>query len=320
MQKDIIFTEEDLKKATNNYDENRVIGQGGFGTVYKGILPDNKEVAIKKSKVSDQSQIEQFINEVIILSQINHRYVVKLLGCCLETRVPLFVYEFITNGTLYDHINDEHLSSTFTWNFCVKLAAETAEALAYLHLATSVPIIHRDIKSVNILLDNCYAAKVSDIGASRFIPINKSQLTTLVQGTLGYLDPEYFHTSQLTEKSDVYSFGVVLAELLTGERALSFHRAEKDRNLAMYFVSLIENNKLLEILDERLVNERNVQQLNEVALLAMRCLNVKSGERPKMKEVAMELEGLKLMQKHPWIESDPEETQLLLDPTIVPSS
>ncbi|KAL7263072.1 hypothetical protein ACSBR1_001281 [Camellia fascicularis] len=248
-----IFTSDDLKKATNNYDESRVLGQGGQGTVYKGILPDNTIVAIKKSNVIDQcqSQIEQFINEVIILSQVNHRNVVKLLGCCLETQIPLLVYEFVTNGTLYEHIhNIDHNRSSITWENRLRIATETAAAFSYLHSAASTPIINRDVKSTNILLDDNYVAKVSDFGASRLIPIDQTQLTILVQGTLSYLDLEYFHTSQLTEKSDVYSFGVVLVELLTGKKALSFNKPELERNLAMYFVSSMKEDHLFEIVDE----------------------------------------------------------------------
>ncbi|XP_062157846.1 putative wall-associated receptor kinase-like 16 isoform X2 [Alnus glutinosa] len=312
---DKIFSVEELEKATNNYDKSRVLGQGGFGTVYKGVLPNDKVVAIKKSKISDQRQIEQFINEVIVLTQINHRNVVKLLGCCLETEVPLLVYEFITNGTLSDHIHNKSLASSLSWEKRLKIATETAGALAYLHFSTSMPIIHRDVKPSNILLDDNYMAKVSDFGASKLVPLDQTQLNTLVQGTFGYLDPEYFYTNLLTEKSDVYSFGVVLAELLTGNEALSFKRPESDRNLASYFVSAIEEDRLLQILEDNIVNEGNIQELKEVAKLAKKCLSIRGEDRPTMKEVAMELEGLTIMVKHPRKNADlhKEETEFFLD-------
>ncbi|KAG5019115.1 hypothetical protein JHK87_014970 [Glycine soja] len=309
-----VFTIEELKDATNNFDEDKILGQGGQGTVYKGVLLDNRIVAIKKSKISDPNQIEQFINEVIVLSQINHRNVVKLLGCCLETEVPMLVYEFIPNGTIYEHLHDFNCSLKLTWKTRLRIATETAGALAYLHSATSTPIIHRDVKTTNILLDHNLIAKVSDFGASRIFPLDQTQLTTLVQGTLGYLDPEYFHTSQLTEKSDVYSFGVVLAELLTGKKALSFDRPEANRNLAAYFVSSMKTGQLLDIVDNYISHEANVEQLTEVANIAKLCLKVKGEDRPTMKEVAMELEGLQIVGKHRWgsVSSSSEETENLL--------
>ncbi|EEF52934.1 wall-associated kinase, putative [Ricinus communis] len=284
-----IFTAEELKIATDKFDESNVLGRGGYGTVYKGILADKTVVAIKRSKVIDESQIEQFINEVVILSQINHKNVVRLLGCCLETQVPLLVYEFITNGTLHHHIHD----CSFSWENRLRIAAETAGALAYLHSAASPPIIHRDIKSPNILEDNHLRAKVSDFDASRLVPLDQTQLSTLMQGTLGYLDPQYFLTSQLTEKSDVYSFGIVLAELMTGKQALLFDRQEEERNLAMYFISSMKENCLSNILDDRIFQEMNDNRIIQVAELAKSCLKMSGDERPTMKEVAMELEGLR---------------------------
>ena len=265
-----IFSAEELKKATNNYDKARVLGQGGYGTVYRGELPNKKVVAIKKSKIHDHSKNEQFINEIIVLTQIIHKNVVKLLGCCLETEVPLLVYEFITNGTLSHHIHDKDLSSRLSWEKRLKIAAETAGALAYMHSETLVPIIHRDVKTANILLDDNFTAKVADFGASRLAPLDQTQLTTLVQGTFGYLDPEYLHTSQLTEKSDVYSFDVVMAELLTGRMTFSFDMLESNRNLAMYFNSAVKEDCLLQILEDHIVSEGNVEQLKVFAKLAQR--------------------------------------------------
>ncbi|KAB2629691.1 wall-associated receptor kinase-like 16 [Pyrus ussuriensis x Pyrus communis] len=311
-----IFTAGELEKAAKNYHDTRIIGKGGFGTVYKGFLADGRVVAIKKSKMVDQSQIEQFINEVVVLSQINHRNVVKLLGCCFETEVPLLVYEFVTHGTLFEYIHNTTNSSKFNapWEIRLRIATETAGVLSYLHSAASVPIIHRDVKSTNILLDENLTAKVSDFGASRLVPLDEAQLSTMVQGTLGYLDPEYLQTSQLTEKSDVYSFGVVLVELLTRKKALSFNKPEEERNLAMYFLSALKDDRLLQVLDDCIVTEANVEQLKEVSNLAKRCLRVKGEERPTMKEVAMELEGLRRMVMHPWVNdnSNLEESECLL--------
>ncbi|CAH9103345.1 unnamed protein product [Cuscuta europaea] len=296
-----IFTAEELKRATNDYSSDRELGRGGNGVVYKGILPDNHVVAIKKSKTMDESKIEEFINEVVILTQVNHRNVVKLIGCCLEVEVPMLVYEYISHGTLYEHIHKPGGSSDWlSWEIRLRIATETAGALAYLHSSAAIPIFHRDVKSANILLDDNYIAKVSDFGASRLIPLDQTHIATLVQGTFGYLDPEYFRTGQLTKKSDVYSFGVVICELLTGMKPVSSERREEERNLAAYVVRSMEKNQLFKILDRRVLKEAAMEQVERVAELARRCVHLNGRDRPTMKEVAMELERLRKFNKEMW--------------------
>ncbi|KAI3677542.1 hypothetical protein L6452_36807 [Arctium lappa] len=296
-----IFQVEELEEATKNYAEDRILGKGGNGIVYKGTLPDKCIVAIKKSQRLDQGQREQFINEMVILTQINHQNVVQLLGCCLETDVPLLVYEYVSNDTLDRHIHNQTSGlGRLSWKNRLRIAHESAGALAYLHTDARMSIIHRDVKSTNILLDDSYTAKIADFGASRLVPLGHDQVTTLVQGTLGYLDPEYFHTGQLTDKSDVYSFGVVLAELLTGKKPLSAERCLEERNLATYFLKAMKENKLLGILEHQVVNEATNEQLKATCDLACRCLNQLGENRPSMKEVTMELETLRKFHKHPW--------------------
>ncbi|XVF69470.1 hypothetical protein PTKIN_Ptkin11bG0084900 [Pterospermum kingtungense] len=295
-----IFAAEELQKATDNFNQSRILGQGGFGTVYKGMLHDGRIVAIKRPKAIDKSQIKQFINEVVILSQINHRSIVKLLGCCLEAEFPIIVYEFIPNGTLFDRIHHNYDDeSSLSWENRLRIACEVAEAVAYMHSAASIPIFHRDIKSSNILLDNKYSAKVSDFGTSRSIPDDKTHLTTL-------------NTSSRvnSQRSDVYSFGIVLIELLTGEKPVSFTRAEEEGNLVTYFISSTKANKLLQILDKQVRKEATEQDIYAVAYLAIRCLRLNSKKRPTMKEVSMALEGLR--QSHRCLDVR-EQAQLLWD-------
>jgi serine/threonine protein kinase len=288
-----IFSAEELKTATDSYSEIRILGRGGHGTVYKGILSDKTVVAIKKSKVFDESQVEQFVNEITILSHIDHPNVVKLFGCCLETQVPLLVYEFVPNGTLFQRIHNRNVPCPLTWEDSLRIATEIAEGVAYLHSTSSVPIIHRDIKSSNILLDENFVAKIADFGASRSVPFDQTHITTLIQGTIGYLDPEYFQSSQLTEKSDVYSFGVVLAELLTRQKPISIARPEESRNLAMYLVVLFNEGKLFQEIEPHILAEAGEDQVYATAELSVRCLNLKGEERPPMKEVASVLNELK---------------------------
>lgn len=319
-----LFLKEELEKATDNFNEIRILGKGGAGTVYKGMLSDGSIVAVKKSNAVDKDQIEQFINEILILSQINHRHIVKVLGCCLETQVPLLVYEYISNGTLSSHIHGNlshssnptfskselddqiplHPAIILSWDHRVRIAAEIAGALSYMHSCASTPILHRDIKSSNILLDDNFRAVVSDFGLSRMLSVDKTHLTTKVGGTFGYIDPEYFRSGQLTEKCDVYAFGVILAELLTSQRVVTSNQPE-DPGLVIRFTLALKENRIIEIVDPEIVKEvEDEHVILAVAKLAKRCLNFNARRRPSMKEMAAELEQqVKMRQDMPHTES-----------------
>ncbi|WZZ57709.1 hypothetical protein YC2023_057816 [Brassica napus] len=289
-----IFTSKELEKATDNFNKNRILGQGGQGTVYKGMLVDGRIVAVKRSKVVDEDKVEEFINEVVVLSQINHRNIVKLLGCCLETKVPILVYEFVPNGDLFKLLHGESDDYKMTWEVRLHIAIEIAGALSYLHLAASFPIYHRDIKTTNILLDEKHQAKVSDFGTSRSLTTDQTHLTTQVAGTFGYVDPEYFQTNKFTDKSDVYSFGVVLVELLTGEKPSTRVRSEeKTRGFAAHFVEAVKEKRVLDIVDDRIKDECDLDQVMLMAKLATGCLNRKGKKRPNMREVSIELEKIR---------------------------
>ncbi|KAF8094539.1 hypothetical protein N665_0360s0041 [Sinapis alba] len=287
-----LFSSNDLEKATDRFNASRILGQGGQGTVYKGMLEDGMIVAVKKSKALEEENLEEFINEIILLSQINHRNVVGILGCCLETEVPMLVYEFIPNRSLFDHLQNPSEDFPMTWKVRLCIACEVADALSYLHSAASVPIYHRDVKSTNILLDEKHRAKVSDFGISRSVAIDDTHLTTIVQGTVGYVDPEYLQSSHFTGKSDVYSFGVVLIELLTGGKPVSVLRPQEVRMLGAYFLEAMRNERLHEILDARIKEECDQEEVLAVAKLARRCLSLNSEHRPTMRDVFIELDRM----------------------------
>ncbi|KAL6633955.1 hypothetical protein ACP70R_026626 [Stipagrostis hirtigluma subsp. patula] len=315
-----LFTQEELEAATNRFDERNVIGKGGNGTVYRGTTKDGEAVAIKRCRLASERQKKEFGKEMLILSQINHRNVVKLYGCCLEVEVPMLVYKYIPNGTLYRLIHGDRRGYGVTpppppcipFALRLRIAHQAAEALAYLHSWASPPIIHGDVKTSNILLDGDYTAMVSDFGASTVAPTDEAQLVTFVQGTCGYLDPEYMRTCKLTDKSDVYSFGVVLLELLTRRKAMNLEELEEEKYLSSQFLLMMAEDRLEEILDEQAKSEQSLELLEQVAELAKRCLEMTGDKRPSMRQVAEELDRLSRVSQNPWGRQNSEEILALL--------
>ncbi|CAN0923353.1 Wall-associated receptor kinase 2 [Linum grandiflorum] len=317
-----IFKASELSKATNNYDAAHFLGEGGFGHVYKGILADDNNttttlVAIKKPKENsmDKAQTinQEFQHEIAVVSQVNHINVVKVVGLCLETKLPLLVYEFIPNGTLFDHIHKQRSKAMSTWKHRLRIATEIAQALDYLHSLANPPIIHGDIKSTNILLDSEFRAKVSDFGASVLVSDQPAAMLNKIQGTLGYLDPEYLVTGNLNPKSDVYSFGVVMVELLTGEKPYSGTsvRTGEKINLIQYFLNS-DLDKIVGFWGGD-VDDGEMEEMEGFAEVARRCLNFSGLKRPAMKEVAEELGRLrKLNSTVGSYDEGTEETEYLL--------
>ncbi|VAH00839.1 unnamed protein product [Triticum turgidum subsp. durum] len=296
-----IFSEAELIHATNNFDSTRILGKGGHGTVYKGILKNNMTVAIKRCALVDERQKKEFGQELLILSQINHKNIVKLLGCCLEVEVPILVYEFVLNGTLFEYIHGKNRSSHISFSNLLRISHEAAEGLSFLHSYASPPVIHGDVKTSNILLDDNHMAKVSDFGASVLAPSDEEQFLTILQGTCGYLDPEYLQTCQLTAKSDVYSFGVILLEILTGQLPLKLEGPDTQKILSSTFLSAMKENNLDAVLVKHVKEQESMELLKGLADLAKKCLDMCGDSRPSMKEVANELGRLRKLPMYPWV-------------------
>ncbi|XP_074282618.1 wall-associated receptor kinase-like 8 [Silene latifolia] len=291
-----IFSSSEMANATDKYNNNRILGHGGEATVFKGMLSDGRLVAIKKFKSMDARQLNNFINEVSLLSEINHRNIIKLVGCCLETEIPMLVYEYVPNGTLSEQISSPNEDFPCTWDMRLQIAIDITNGLAYLHSSSIRPIFHRDVKATNILLDSKYRAKLSDFGISRSVDIDQTHVTTRVIGTFGYLDPEYFQSHKFSDKSDVYSFGVVLIELLTGE--LAGHSTKDERGLVPWFRTHVQSNSLSNILDARVArSDGGNEKAKSIAELATRCLLLDGTNRPSMKEIEATLQAIKSSQE-----------------------
>uniref|UniRef100_A0A7N0UWD8 non-specific serine/threonine protein kinase n=1 Tax=Kalanchoe fedtschenkoi TaxID=63787 RepID=A0A7N0UWD8_KALFE len=281
------FTYDELEEATDNFNESREIGDGGFGTVYLGKLKDGRTVAVKRLYENNYKRVEQFLNEVEILTRLRHKNLVMLYGCTSRhSRELLLVYEYISNGTVADHLHGRNVEpGSLSWQTRLKIAVETASALKYLHASD---IIHRDVKTHNILLDDNFNVKVADFGLSRLFPLDVTHVSTCPQGTPGYVDPEYHQCYQLTDKSDVYSFGVVLVELISSKPAVDITRHRHEINLSNMALNKIQNDALHELVDPTLGFDKdsNTQKMiTAVAELSFRCLQSDKDLRPSMQEV-----------------------------------
>ncbi|XP_041997157.1 LEAF RUST 10 DISEASE-RESISTANCE LOCUS RECEPTOR-LIKE PROTEIN KINASE-like 1.1 isoform X2 [Salvia splendens] len=282
-----IFSYTELVEAADNFDPSNELGDGGFGTVYYGKLRDGREVAIKRLYENNYRREEQFLNEIKILTNLRHPNLVSLYGCTSRrSRNLLLVYEYIPNGTVAEHLHGERASSVpLTWPMRMSIARETASALAYLHKSD---IIHRDVKTNNILLDSNFSVKVADFGLSRLFPMDMTHISTAPQGTPGYVDPEYHQCYQLTDKSDVYSFGVVLIELISSMPAVDISRHKHEINLASLAVKKIQKCAFDELIDPATGYNSDAEvtrMTKSVAELAFQCLQLDKDMRPSMEEV-----------------------------------
>ncbi|KAK1416979.1 hypothetical protein QVD17_26099 [Tagetes erecta] len=292
------FTFSQIELATQNFDESLVIGRGGFGKVYRGTITCGKlvlDAAIKRlESTSDQGPVE-FQAEIEMLSNLRHCHVVSLIGYCNDGQEMILVYEYMPNGTLADHIH-KCRAPLLTWVRRLKICIGAARGLDYLHTSTGIKhgVIHRDVKSSNILLDGNWAAKISDFGLSKIGPINQpsTYVNTLVRGTFGYLDPDYFQTGKLTRKSDVYAFGVVLFEVLCEKQAVDRSIDEEHWGLVTWAQDSIKEGRLEQIVDSKLRRKISPKCLKEFALLAKRCLHSHPKQRPTMAEVVVGLESI----------------------------
>ncbi|XP_073041595.1 leucine-rich repeat receptor protein kinase HPCA1-like [Primulina eburnea] len=283
------FSFEELKKCTNNFAESNCIGIGGYGKVYRGTLPNGKLVAIKRAQVGSMQGAGEFKTEIELLSRVHHKNVVSLIGFCFDQGEQMLIYEYIANGTLKDSISGKS-GIRLDWTRRLRIALGAGKGLQYLHDLADPPIIHRDIKSNNILLDDRLNAKVADFGLSKLKESEKGHVTTQVKGTMGYLDPEYYMTQQLTEKSDVYSFGILLLELATARNPI-----EKGKHIVGMIRQAMDKTKELynlePILDPIVASSMSPRSVEKFIDLALSCVQESGANRPLMSEVVKEIEN-----------------------------
>lgn len=291
------FTWSELEHATKEFE--RKIGSGGFGIVYYGKLKDGREIAVKLLTSNSYQGKREFSNEVTLLSRIHHRNLVQFLGYCQEDGKSILVYEFMHNGTLKEHLYGPlTLVQPISWIMRLEIAEDAAKGIEYLHTGCVPSIIHRDLKTSNILLDNNMRAKVSDFGLSKLSQDGASHVSSIVRGTVGYLDPEYYISQQLTEKSDVYSFGVILLELISGQEAISNENFGVNcRNIVQWAKLHIENGDIQGIIDPSLGEKYDIQTMWKIAEKALMCVQPHGYMRPSMSEVIKEIHDCILIER-----------------------
>ncbi|XP_057447967.1 proline-rich receptor-like protein kinase PERK9 [Lotus japonicus] len=289
------FSYEELVKATNGFSAQNLLGEGGFGSVYKGSLPDGREIAVKQLKIGGGQGEKEFKAEVEIISRIHHRHLVSLVGFCIQDTRKLLVYDYVSNDTLYFHLHGPG-QPVLDWEKRVRIAAGAARGIAYLHEDCNPRIIHRDIKSSNILLDNNYEAKVSDFGLAKLALDAYTHITTRVMGTFGYVAPEYASSGKLTEKSDVYAYGVVLLELISGRKAVDSSQPLGDESLVEWARPLlshaIESEEFQSLVDSRLGNNYVESEMFCMIEVAAACVRHSASKRPRMGQVVRAFDSL----------------------------
>ncbi|XP_027360482.1 nodulation receptor kinase-like [Abrus precatorius] len=292
------FTLEDIEVATENYKT--LIGEGGFGSVYRGTLADGQEVAVKVRSATSTQGTREFDNELNLLSAIQHENLVPLLGYCNENDQQILVYPFMSNGSLQDRLYGEPAKrKILDWPTRLSIALGAARGLAYLHTFPGRSVIHRDVKSSNILLDHSMCAKVADFGFSKYAPQEgDSNVSLEVRGTAGYLDPEYYKTQQLSEKSDVFSFGVVLLEIVSGREPLNIKRPRNEWSLVEWAKPYIRASKMDEIVDPGIKGGYHAEAMWRVVEVALQCLEPFSAYRPCMVDIVRELEDALIIENN----------------------